>query len=257
MDNRKRDRFVSKWRKFFGTEELPFVVFYSDDCPPDAITSPESDRCILSGLSLVREGRSLCLSAESRMCGGAQRYLGFAEDSGMRDLAHFLSHGIPGKIKGERYKKSPGLVLEMEKHSPPLMAPKPFIVFKRWDKLAESDEPDVVVFIAGLDVIAGLFTLANYDEAEPNGVICPFGSGCSSIVYHPYRELQSKRPRCILGMFDISARPFVGENVLSFAIPYPKFERMVENMDESFLTTGSWKSLRRGRGSPTHRSSKK
>jgi uncharacterized protein (DUF169 family) len=247
MDKKMRDRFVSQWRKYFGAAELPFAFFYSDECPPKAVTSPESDRCILSALSLVREGRTLCLSAESRMCGGAKRYLGFAEDSGLRDLAYFLSYGIPGKVKGERYKKSPELVRESEKYSPPVKAPKPFIVFKRWDKLSASDEPEVVVFIDGLDVIAGLFTLANYDQAEPNGVICPFASGCSSIVYHPYRELRSRRPRCILGMFDISARPFVGENVLSFAIPYPKFERMVKNMGESFLTTGSWKELKRRR----------
>jgi hypothetical protein len=200
---------------------------------------------MLSALPLVREGRTLCLSAESRMCGGAQRYLGFADDIKMRDLAYFLSYGIPGKMKGERYKMSPELVRESEKYSLPLKAPKPFIVFKRWDRLSISDKPELVVFVADLDVIAGLFTLANYDEAEPNAVICPFGSGCSSIVYHPYRELRSSRPRCILGMFDISARPFLGENVLSFSVPYPKFKRMVENMDESFLTTGSWKELRR------------
>ena len=179
------------------------------------------------------------------MCGGAMRYLGFADDFSTRDLAHFLSYGIPGKMKGERYKKSPALVREIQKSMPPIRAPRRFIVFKRWDKLSVSDHPEVVVFVSGLDVIAGLFALANYDEARTDGVICPFGSGCSSIVYHPYSELRSRHPRCILGMFDVSARPFVGENVLTFAVPYPKFERMVENMDESFLTTRSWKALRR------------
>lgn len=244
MQNSERDRFTTQWRKYFGNADLPFAIFYSGACPPAAVTSPESDRCILSAIPLVKEGRTLCLSAESKMCGGARRYMGFAANSGLRDLEYFLSYGIPGKLKGERYKKSPQLVRKTEKYMPPSKAPKSFIVFKRWDKLLTADEPEVVVFIDGLDVIAGLFTLANYDESEPNAVICPFGSGCSSIVYHPYRELGSKRPRCILGMFDISARPFVGENVLSFAAPYPKFERMVDNMGESFLTTGSWKALR-------------
>ncbi len=245
MDKKMRDRFVSQWRKYFGAAELPFAEFYSDLSPPKAATSPITDRCIMTALQLVRSGDTLCLSAGSQMCGGAMRYLGFTEDFGVRDLAHFLSYGIPGKMKGERYKKSPELVRESEKYTPPLKAPKPYLVFKRWDKLSVTDEPEIVVFVAGLDVIAGLFTLANYDESDPNGVICPFGSGCSSIVYHPYIELKSSRPRCILGMFDISARPFVGENALTFAAPFPKFERMVENMGESFLTTRSWKELRR------------
>jgi len=52
---------------------------------------------------------------------------------------------------------------------PPFTAPAPFVVFKRWDKLAESDRPDVVIFFARPDVLSGLFTLANYDEAEANG----------------------------------------------------------------------------------------
>lgn len=46
-----------------------------------------------------------------------------------------------------------------------------------------------------------------------------------------------------MGMFDISARPYVGDNILSFAIPITKFERMADNMDESFLTTDTWKGL--------------
>src|SRR5512136_481752 len=245
MQEQRRDDFIVLWRKYFGDAELPIAVFYSDEPARDAVMSAKSGPCIIDMLPLVRKGKTLCLSAESRICGGARRYLGFVAEIGMRDFEYFLSYGIPGKLKGERYKKSPDLVRESAKFSPPFKAPKPFLVFKRWDRLSSSDEPEVVVFLAGLDTIAGLFTLANFDEAEPNAVVCPFGSGCSSIVYHPYIELRSPRPRCVLGMFDISARPCVGKNTLSFAVPFPKFQRMVDNMSESFLTTGSWKILRR------------
>jgi hypothetical protein len=44
-------------------------------------------------------------------------------------------------------------------------------------------------------------------------------------------------------MFDVSARPFVKDGVLSFAAPMNKFEQMVEDMDESFLITGSWEKV--------------
>jgi len=233
------------WRKYFGDAELPIAVFYSDEGSEGTAAVAGSGPCVINKLPQVRSGGTLSFSAKSRMCGGGRRYLGFSEELGMKDFEYFLSYGIPGKLEGERYKKSPELVREGAKFSPPIKAPKPFIVFKRWDKLSKSDRPEIVVFLASLDVIAGLFTLANYDEAEPNAVVCPFGSGCSSIVYHPYAELRSKRPRCVLGMFDISARPYVGENSLSFAVPFPKFQRMVDNMEESFLTTGSWKELRR------------
>jgi hypothetical protein len=101
----------------------------------------------------------------------------------------------------------------------------------------------VVIFFAQPDVLSGLFTLANFDEAEPNGVFTPFGSGCSSIVQYPYLEGRSERPRGVIGMFDISARPFVPRDVLIFSVPMIKLSGMVQNMDESFLITDSWRKV--------------
>ena len=50
-------------------------------------------------------------------------------------------------------------------------------------------------------------------------------------------EGKTDRPRAILGMFDVSARPYVPADTLSFAVPMAKFQRMIDNMEESFLTT--------------------
>jgi hypothetical protein len=44
-------------------------------------------------------------------------------------------------------------------------------------------------------------------------------------------------------MFDVSARPFVGKDELTLAVPMKKFEKMVENMEESFLITKSWEKV--------------
>ncbi|UCD58900.1 MAG: DUF169 domain-containing protein, partial [Candidatus Hydrogenedentota bacterium] len=114
-----------------------------------------------------------------------------------------------------------------------------------WDKIDAEDEPRAVIFLAPPDVISGLFTLANFSSLDPQGVITPFSSGCGSIISYPLAEGESENPRAVLGMFDVSARPFVKENVLSFAAPMKKFVRMVGDMDESFLITGSWKKVSR------------
>jgi hypothetical protein len=45
-------------------------------------------------------------------------------------------------------------------------------------------------------------------------------------------------------MFDVSARPCVPPDTLTFAVPMKKFSPMVENMDESFLITPSWEKVR-------------
>jgi len=117
--------------------------------------------------------------------------------------------------------------------------------------LNESDEPDVVIFFACPDVLSGLFTLANFDETEPNDVFTPVASGCGSIVLYPFLEKDSVRPRAVIGLFDVSPRRFFPENTLSFSVPMRKFERMVRNMEESFLTTKSWKAVqKRMQGAP-------
>lgn len=244
MNEDDRESFLESWRKYFGDAELPIAVFYSEDYIEEVRRDGHTDHsCVIEDLSEARAGRTLVYTAENIGCRGGKKYLGFAPDIEIDDFEYFLSYGIPGKVDGERYKKSPELVNESLKFAPPFTAPKRAIVFKRWDKLSPSDDPEVVVFFASVDVLSGLFTLANFDEAEPNAVICPFGSGCSLIVYHPYAELRSSRPRCVIGMFDISARPYVGDGILTFAVPMNKFQRMVDNMDESFLTTETWAAL--------------
>jgi hypothetical protein len=64
-------------------------------------------------------------------------------------------------------------------------------------------------------------------------------------VQYPYLEKNSTRPRAVIGLFDVSARPYVPENTLSFSVPMNKFVGMVRNMEESFLTTNSWRTVQR------------
>jgi hypothetical protein len=131
------------------------------------------------------------------------------------------------------------------KNQKKLSIPGKYIVFKRWDNLDESDNPDVVIFFATSDILSGLFTLANYDQSEPDSTITPFGAGCGSIVHYPYLEKDAERPRAVIGMFDVSARPCVPSGVLTFSVPMIKFLKMISYMDESFLITDSWKEVQK------------
>jgi len=241
MDTKRKEEFIKLWQKYFSEAELPIVFYYTNELGHADMVKPslEEHRCLFADLSEVRQGRSLCFDATSIGCFGGKRYLGFSNEV-MSNFEYFLSYGIAGKLEGERYKKSPELVKETMKKLPEFKAPGRFIVFKRWDMLGERDEPEVVVFFARPDVLSGLFTLANFDESEPNAVCAPFAAGCGSIVQYPYLERASKRPRAVLGMFDVSARPFVPKDVLSFSVSIGKFVRMIENMEESFLITRSW-----------------
>ena len=185
MDMELKEKFAALWKKYFNNAELPITFYYTDEEGHAELVKPGSvSRCIIGALSGVRTGSSYCFNIESIGCFGGKRYLGFAEKI-MPNFEYFLSCGIPGELEGERYKKSPELVKELIKKSPAFKAPARFVVFKRWDMLEKMDDPEVVIFFAEPDVLSGLFTLAGFDRSEPDGVISPFGSGCSTIVKYP------------------------------------------------------------------------
>jgi hypothetical protein len=237
-----KQQFLERWRTYFPGAKLPIVFSYTDEAA-NVTTSRRGFHCLICDLAPVFAGTTRAFGADTLSCSGARRYLGF-ETELRPGFPYFLSCGIPGEMEGERYKRSPELVERYLETQPAFEAPGRTIIFKRWDSLDEKDSPEVVVFLAPPDVLSGLFTLANFAETDPQGVITPFGAGCSSIVYHPYQELLSDHPRAVLGMFDVSARPCVPSDVLSFAVPWPKFVDMVTQMDESFLITSSWRKVR-------------
>ena len=245
MDMTLKEHFRERWESYFDGAELPITFYYTDQEGCAKLVKPSlRHQCFVGALAKVRKGQSLCFNTKSVGCFGGKRYLGFTKRI-MPNFEYFLSCGIPGEVDGERYKKSPEMVEEVMNNLPQFKAPERFIVFKRWDMLEESDEPAVAIFFTKADVLSGLFTLANYDEVEQNGVIAPFGAGCSTIVMYPYLERDADRPRAVLGMFDVSARPFVPKEMLTLAVPMNKFERMIENMEESFLITPAWAKVRK------------
>jgi uncharacterized protein (DUF169 family) len=243
MEPAFNDYFLLLWKKYFGGGELPMALFYTDVPEADSLRpDPRESRCLIGSLGKAREGITLCFGKENIGCSGGKRYCGFSREL-RPGFTHFLSYGSD-QMEGERYKKTPELVSQLLEEVRPFDAPGKYLVVKRWDSLKLEDRPQIVLFIAEPDVLAGLFTLANYDEPSRFGVLAPMGAGCASIVQYPLEEGQKENPKCILGMFDPSARPNVNANEFSFAIPFKRFEQMVANMEESFLITPTWEAMK-------------
>ncbi|MCF8218024.1 MAG: DUF169 domain-containing protein [Bacteroidales bacterium] len=242
MDIQIRDRLMEYWEKYFPNTELPLAFFYSTTPEVPPAKTPSGHRCIFADINKVRKGESLAFHKDNIGCWGGQKYAGYR--SGITStFPYFLSCGIEGELEGERYKKDPELVKEMMDGFPEVKAGDKSLVFKRWDKLTENDRPEVVICYAKPDAISGLFMLANYDRPGNNNVISTMGSGCSQTILYPYLEKEKEEQKAFLGMFDPSARPFIQENLLSFATPYDRFVQMVKNMDESFLITKTWDTI--------------
>lgn len=245
MDTRLRDTFLSLWERYFPGSELPitFEIGGGTDGVEQAPT-PGRWRCFVCDLTKVRNGADLACNADSITCSGGLYYLGY-DSRRSADFRYFLSYGKPGVVEGERYKQTPEIVDELTKRTQFIPTNDQSIVFKRWDKLTVADNPDAVIFFLRPEALSGLFTLSNYDRADPDGVICPFGAGCSSIVFYPRIEQEKDDPKAVLGMFDPSARPCVPTDTLTMAIPMKKFVKMIGYMEESFLTTPSWEKVKK------------
>ena len=127
MDMKLKETFVGAWDKYFDKGELPLVFFYTNQPDGVELLKPAlAHQCFLGVLSRVRKGASLCFNVDSIGCGGGKRFLGFTQEI-MPNFEFFLSCGIPGVMEGERYKKSPELVLEAIKYLPKMEAPAEFI----------------------------------------------------------------------------------------------------------------------------------
>lgn len=245
MDQKFKSDFISRWNRYFPGAAQPFAAFYSDHLHNAELASKkEGHHCVIADFSKVLRGKSLAFNADNLGCGGGIRYCGFS--TGPRpDFSYFLSYGKPGELEGERYKRDPDTVNAWLNHVPEIKAPAKWLICKPFEKLEDDDHPEVIVFFDKPDVIAGLFTLANYDRKDPYGVKAPFSAGCGAVIQYPWLENQKDDPDCIMGMFDSSARPFLSKDKLSFAIPMKRFEILAEYMDESFLVTPTWDVIRK------------
>jgi len=161
------------------------------------------------------------------------------------EFNYFLSCGIPNKVRGERYVQTPEMVQEIFDNTRP-SPPRPNIsFFKRWDKLDEKDNPQVVIFFAIPDVLSGLFTLARFDETDrgrnPGSIRLRLRGDCAE----PLSGAAFRNPHSILGMFDPSARVSVPKDMLTLAVPMKNFVKMIDNMEESFLITEAWQKVQK------------
>ncbi len=112
------------------------------------------------------------------------------------------------------------------------------------DVYPERETPRLVVFLANPDQISALTVLANYGRSTNDNVIVRFVSGCGSICLLPDQLNQQEPLQAMLGMTDISARPHVPADILSFTVPWPMFLEMEGNVRGSFFDREAWQKVK-------------
>ena len=241
------EKLWNEFRTALGLIESPLGIYYTDD-PPDGKTpkagmDPGAHLCMIGLLKRARHhGETVYFDREHFGCPGGAYYMGFFE-SPRPQIEYFLSCGIPGRMEGERYIKTPELARAYFLKMKPRPAPASYCVFKPIERFREGERPEVVVFFGPPDILSGLFVLTNYALELTDGVYAPFGSGCGTILTYPLKEAEKEEPRAVLGMFDVSARPMVERDILTLSMPFSVFLRLLENVEGSFLETESWKKV--------------
>jgi hypothetical protein len=228
---------------------LPVAIIFTDQKPQGALQFKEDQRgCLIPMLVTAARGKTAVFDRDTVPCRGGMAGLEFGAYSNPEALAYFLSvGGGPSGREGEGYKKTPELAREAMRGLPYTDAPETYRVFRPLNVLdpdLDGETPRVVVFLANADQISALVTLANYGRPTNDNVIVRFAAGCQSCCLLPDQLNHEEPLRAVLGMTDISARPYVPADVLSFAVPWPMLLEMEGNVRGSFLDRKDWQKVK-------------
>lgn len=249
-----------------GATEEPLGIFYTDTTPNKGFTpkggklpSKEQEAkgevdfgslfadfsCVMGHVWRARRQQTAAyFDREHFGCLGGAFYLGFLKPQ-LDFITHYVSSGIPGVMEGERYLPTPGDVRRFFDTIDPRPAPARFCVFKPLSQFQPGEAPEVVVFFARPEMLAGLHFLACFVTGDLEAVMSPFGADCSFVLTWPLHYLAQGKLKAVLGGWDPSARKFHRPDELSFAMPWALFEKMVSRWSESFLTTETWAGVKK------------
>jgi len=249
----------SKIAKAIEMDYSPVAIIWTDDKPEGALQFKEGSRaCVVAMLTAAAKGKTAVFDRKTFGCPGGGTGIGFGNQytyfpGGIEyflstgnpefcqtEMGRNIAKGLPHLEHGERYFKSPEAAAKFVESLPFMDVPTEYIVLKPLDKLNPGEKPKVVVFLVKPDQLSALVVLANYGRGGNYNVTAPMGAGCHTFGIFPYSEDENETPRAVIGMFDISARPKVDKDILSFSVPYKMFEEMENNVEGSFLEQDPW-----------------
>ncbi len=252
----------------------PLAIFFSQVPPADAIDL--KPLCSMLLVAQAAKGKTVAISRGSCGCPGAGEGFGLEPScpenfpGGRECLLRFLSignrdweHGramiqklaeggaprimVEEFSEGEGFLKTPELAARWIEELPGIQPEGPYVVIKPLDALKSGEKPKVVTLLVDPDQLSALVVLANFSRPGTDNVRIPFSAGCASLGLYPFYEAEQANPRAVVGLTDISARFYLrkplGNDILSFSVPWRLFEEMEGNVPESFLARFAWKSM--------------
>ena len=270
----------SQMAELLKLEHHPVAVIHTDERPAGALQFKKKKfGCAIDMAVQVAKGRTAVFEAETTSCTIGASSLGFGkgfddlpfdEDlyygslaDGNKDRAglklKFLlkiaeAAGIAPPdsstmvMEGEAYKLNRELVRQYIDGIPDLRIPERYVVMKPLEETdVERERVAVVVFFVDSNQLGALVTLANSADPGVDRVLIHSGTGCQTTLLYPYLEGGKDRPRASVGLTDLAIRAehkrFLGDSLMTFAMPYEMFLEMEGNAGTSCLQKQSWKNL--------------
>jgi uncharacterized protein (DUF169 family) len=228
----------------------PVAILFMDEKPKGALQFKEGKRggCVIAMLSAAARGKTAVFDRKTAGCRGGGVGLEFGNTYGdfPGGIEYFLSTGRgEGYREGEGYRKTVELARQAIAEVPFTNTPYTYVVFKPLEQVNPATEtPRLVVFLANPDQLSALVVLANYGRPGSNNVTIPVAAGCQTICLLPDQESRSDHPRAVVGITDISARPRVDADLLSFTVPFKLFLEMEADVPGSFLEKPAWRRVK-------------
>ena len=253
----------------------PVAILLTENPPEKAMRFAEGKwGCVMFLVANATRGKTAVISRENFGCWGGGVGLGFGNryqdfPGGEECFLRFLSSGnkdwekgrAVGEVlkekagrdfanqflEGEGYVKNPELTREWLNHLPITDVSPKSVLFTPLADINPEEPPESVIFFVNADQLSALVVLANYGREGRENVAIPWAAACQNIGILPFEEGRSEHPRAIVGLTDLSARKYVrkllGEQYLSFTMPWQLFLEMEANVPGSFLERHTWQSL--------------
>lgn len=232
-------------------ENHAVAIYRSEKIPEDAFV-PEHGHCTIPSLFVrcTRLGGKCSADSAHSPCHGSKSGFGFGGIAS-RQRSSWSASVVPEEARkgmahmssGMSYFKDPEIALIQLEPVKDYGDGNDAIVFQDLDEAIKENRPiEVVVFLVDPARLTALQQLAAYSKRTPGpAAIMPFGHACQQIYAIPRGEGETDDPHAIVGMTDMYARRFVGKDQMSFAVPYKLYQRMVDDIDGSFLMKEKFK----------------
>ena len=243
---------MSRLSEIIKLENHAVAIYRQDKVPEDAFV-PQNGHCGIPPLFVrcVRLGEKCAADSEHSPCHGSKSGFGFGGIPNRQRTAWSAST-VPEEVRetmahksnGMSYFKTPEIAMLQIDGIKDYGDGKDAIVFQDLDEAIKEDRPiEVVAFLVDPVRLSALQQLVAFAKTTPGpAAIMPYGFACQQIYALPRREGESDDPHAVIGMTDMYARRFIDRDKMSFAVPYKLYQRMINGLDDSFLSREKYQS---------------